>query len=148
MGLSYSLIKRQQAGRPITGHWKRSEVFLNDFVNYAMSLQNADGSFSTEWFEGRGDAPDIERKIQTTGHILEWLVYTLPDEHLRSPRIQKSIEFVVNTLGKELDRDWPIGPRGHALRAIALYNQRVFGAEAGKMRAFVATSTNPAIIKR
>jgi len=148
MGLSYSLIKRQQAGLPITGHWKRSEVFLNDFVNYAMSLQNADGSFSTEWFEGRGDAADIERKIQTTGHILEWLVYTLPDEHLRSLRIQKSIEFLVNTLGKEPNRDWPIGPRGHALRALALYNQRVHGAEAGNMRAFVATSPNATAIKR
>ncbi len=140
MGLSFSLIKHQQAGLPITGHWKRSEVFLNDFVNYAMSLQNADGSFSTEWFAGRGDAPDMERKIQTTGHILEWLVYTLPDEHLRSPRIRKSIEFVVDTLAKDLNYNWPIGPRGHALRALALYNQRVFGAEAGKMRAFVATS--------
>jgi hypothetical protein len=138
MGLSYAIIKRQQAGLPLDGHWKRADLFLNDYVNYAMSLQNQNGSFSTEWFEGRGSAADLERQVQTTGHILEWLIFTLPDEHLQSPRIQKSVQFLLDSVGKDPERAWPIGPRGHALRALALYNQRVFGAEAGHTRAYVA----------
>jgi hypothetical protein len=104
-----------------------------------MTLQNPDGSFSTNWFEGRGNKPDMERKVQTTGHMLEWLLYTLPEDYLRSPRIQKSIEYLLSTVGRQPSYDWPIGPRGHALRALVLYNQRVFGAEQGALKQFVAT---------
>lgn len=147
MGLSYAVIRRQQAGLPITGHWERAERYLNDYVNYAMTLQNPDGSFSTEWFEGRGQEPNVERKVQTTGHILEWLIYTLPDEHLRSPRIQLSVEYLLNTVGAAPERDWPIGPRGHALRALALYNERVFGALPGKMQAYIAETQNGPVLR-
>ncbi len=142
MGLTFSLLKRKQAGLPIDGHWNRSEQFLNDFVAYAFSLQNPDGSFSTDWFEARANDPDVERKVQTTGHILEWLIYTLPDDQLQSPPVQKAIRFLLSTIGAEPGRDWPIGPRGHSLRALALYNQRVFGAEPGKLKQYMANLSN------
>ncbi|MFK7738507.1 MAG: hypothetical protein AB8B50_20950 [Pirellulaceae bacterium] len=139
MGLSYAIIERQRAGLPITGTWAKAEAYLNNYVNYTMTLQNPDGSFSTNWFEGRGNKPDMERKVQTTGHMLEWLIYTLPDDYLRSPRIQKSVEYLLSTVGRQPEYNWPIGPRGHALRALVLYNQRVFGAEQGSLKQFVAT---------
>ena len=142
MGLTFSLLQRKQAGLPIDGHWSRSEQFLNEFVAYAFSLQNPDGSFSTDWFEARANDPDVERKVQTTGHILEWLVYTLPDDQLQAPQVQKAIRFLLNTIGAEPGRDWPIGPRGHSLRALALYNQRVFGAQPGKLKQYIATLGN------
>lgn len=138
MGLSYAIVKRQQKGEALTGHFKRAEEYINDYVRFAMSLQNPDGSFSTEWFESRGAARDVERKVQTSGHILEWLVYTLPDEHLRSPRIQDGVEFLLQAVGGNPSHDWPIGPRGHALRTLALYNQRVFGVEPGKLKENIA----------
>jgi hypothetical protein len=138
MGLTFSLLQRKQAGLPINGHWERSEQFLNEFVAYAFSMQNPDGSFSTDWFEARANDPNVERKIQTTGHILEWLIYTLPEDQLQSPPIQKAIRYLLSTLGAEPGRDWPIGPRGHSLRALALYNQRVFGAQPGKLKQYIA----------
>ncbi len=139
MGLTFSLLQRKQAGLPIDGHWSRSEQFLSEFAAYAFTLQNPDGSFSTEWFEARANEPDVERKVQTTGHILEWLIYTLPDEQLQSSQIQNAIRYLLNTIGAEPGRDWPIGPRGHSLRALALYNQRVFGAPPGKLKQYMAT---------
>ncbi len=140
MGLSFALSRRHAAGLPIVGHWQRAEVFIHDYVNYAMSLQNPDGSFSTEWFEGRAHELDVERQVQTTGHILEWLLFTLPEAELQSPKIKQSVEFLIENIGGDPSRNWPIGPRGHALRAMALYNQRVFGAELGQLRQTVAES--------
>ncbi|MCR9296555.1 MAG: hypothetical protein NXI32_27910 [bacterium] len=138
MAISFALIERQKDGLPLTGIWSKAESYLSDYVAYTMSLQNPDGSFSTEWFEGRGNKPDVERKVQTTGHMLEWLIYTLPDEHLRSPKILASLEFLLNTVGAQPERNWPIGPRGHALRAMALYNQRMFGMKQGEVASFLA----------
>ncbi|MCA9128542.1 MAG: hypothetical protein KDB22_15750 [Planctomycetales bacterium] len=145
MGLSYAVIKRRKDGYPLDGHWERARSYLNDYIGYALSLQNPDGSFSTEWLESRGAAADIDRKVQTTGHILEWLVFSLPEEHLRSDAIEDSVEFLLATVGAEPSRDWAIGPRGHALRALALYNQRMFDVQPGQIRTNIAKSRiNPA----
>lgn len=147
MGFSYAIIERQAAGQPITGNWQRAQVYLDNYVKYALTLQNSDGSFSTNWFESRGMDPSVERRVQTSGHILEWLVYTLPDEHLRSPQIQLGIEFLLESIGREPQRDWPIGPRGHALRAMSLYSQRVFGAEPGQLKSYLAQVPQSASVR-
>ncbi len=147
MGLSYAIIERQAAGQPISGNWQRAQVYLDNYVQYALTLQNSDGSFSTNWFESRGMDPNVERRVQTSGHILEWLVYTLPDEHLRSPQIQHGIEFLLGSIGREPQRDWPIGPRGHALRAMSLYSQRVFGAEPGQLKSYLAEVPQSASVR-
>lgn len=138
MGLSYALMMRRRYQQPINGHWARADVYINDFVQYAWSLQNPDGSFSTDWFEGRANEPNMERKVQTTGHILEWLVFTLPAEELEDPRVAKSIDFLLSQVYDHRDKDWPIGPRGHSLRALSLYNQRVFGAPTGQLKSHLA----------
>ena len=115
MGLSYALMMRRRYELPVTGHWARADVYVNDFVQYAWSLQNPDGSFSTDWFEGRANEPNMERKVQTTGHILEWLIFTLPAKELEDPRVAKSVEFILSQVYDHRDKDWPIGPRGHSL---------------------------------
>lgn len=134
MGLSFALKQRKLAGLPIDGQYARAEVFLKDFVDYAWTLQNPDGSFSTEWFEGRGNKQDLQRKLQTTGHIVEWLVFTLPDEELQSPRLLRSIEFLTYCLVEQRQTDWKIGPRSHALHALAMYQERLFGVTMGTRR--------------
>ncbi len=138
MGLSFALIERQAAGQPVTGQWRKAQEYLNDYVKYTLTLQNPDGSFSSNWFETRGMDPNVERRVQTTGHMLEWLVYTLPDEHLGSPQIERGVQFLLDTVGREPERDWPIGPRSHALRALALYQQRLFNAQDSSAESFVA----------
>ena len=48
MGFAHALRKRRAAGKPITGQWKRAEIFMNDFEKYTFRLQNRDGSMSTD----------------------------------------------------------------------------------------------------
>lgn len=126
MGYSHALRKRRAEGKPVEGHWKRAEVYTKDFIDYAYSLQNRDGSMSTKWFEGRADNGDVDRKIQTTGHIVEWLLTLTPDDQLQNPRLIRAVNFLSRSLGADLRHDWSIGPKGHALRSLAMYHQRVF----------------------
>ncbi|MFM9196329.1 MAG: hypothetical protein ACKOWG_11420, partial [Planctomycetia bacterium] len=91
-------------------------------------LQNRDGSFSTEWFKYPADREDdIDRKIQTTGHILEWLVASLDQEELFQPRVTAAVEFLSAALAREPSREWKIGPLGHALHALTIYQERAWG---------------------
>lgn len=132
-GHSYALNRARKTGVEIDGAWKRAQDYVLSYQRRAVMLQNRDGSFSTEWFERRGMSSDPERRLQTTGHILEWMVFSLPEVDLKDRRITRSVNYLASLMLSQRRRDWEIGPRGHAIRALALYDQRVFGGSPGKL---------------
>jgi hypothetical protein len=114
------------SGLPVTGEFARARKYLDDYHRYAFKLQNPDGSFSTEWFKGPGARPDLARRIQTSGHILEWLSYSLPLDQLDQPRVVKAVSYLSGVLNSGKTEDWSVGPLGHALHALAIYDERYF----------------------
>jgi hypothetical protein len=128
MGFGHALRRRHAEGKPINGQWERADRYIKDFVNYTWSLQNRDGSMSTAWYEKPEDNGDIDRKIQTTGHMLEMLMTVTPDADLQSPEMIRTVNFMAATLYAERGHEWQVGPKGHALRSLAMYYQRVFGS--------------------
>jgi hypothetical protein len=144
--LAYAVRNRAKQGHEIDGAWLRAQKYLNDYHRYNFSLQNSDGSFSTEWFRRREARDDLDRRLQTSGHILEWFVYSLPDEQLTDPRVVKAVKYVSGILAAQPSREWEIGPLGHAIHALAIYDQRVFkAAEEGALPEPVA-ERRPAVV--
>ncbi|MBP60310.1 MAG: hypothetical protein CMJ62_02180 [Planctomycetaceae bacterium] len=134
MGLSYAVRTRENQDGEFIGEWQRAKQFVEEYHKYAFSLQNRDGSFSSNWFKGRGNWGDVHRKIETTGHTLEWLVYSLPRERLGDSRVVKSVDYLASLLKNNRYVDFKVGPRGHGLHALALYEHRVFGKPFGQRR--------------
>src|SRR5439155_24230018 len=97
-GFSYAVRRREQRGEAFSGQWTRAKKFVEDFHEYAFRLQNPDGSFSTDWFAGRADNGPPNRRLETTGHITEWLAYSLDKERLVEPRMVKSVSYLTNLL--------------------------------------------------
>jgi len=128
-GLSYGCQCRQRHTGGLDGVYVRADRYVRDYQQFALTkLQNRDGSFSTEWFKYLADRPDdIDRKVQTTGHILEWLVASVPQRQLYDSRIVAATEFLASALAREPSRDWKIGPLGHALHALNIYQERAWG---------------------
>ena len=126
MGIAYSIDKHVRQGGQLTGEYYRGDRYVKDYFEYTYSLMNANGSFSTEWFKKSGFRQDEERWLQTTGHVLEWLNYTLPNDRLREPRHIQSVYFLAKLLDGRRNKEWPIGTLGHGLRALRLYDERVF----------------------
>ncbi len=126
-GFSYAVRKAQAASAPLTGEFARAEKFVNDYHRYAWTLQNADGSFSTDYFRSRASSSDSARRLETTGHTLEWLAYSLPDDELKQNRCVKAVNYLADVLLAEPDRDWHMGALGHGLHALTIYEQRTFG---------------------
>ncbi len=130
-GIAFAVAARKKAGLPMDGIWERADQYLKDYHEHTFRLQNADGSFSTNWFEGRGMERDVDRRLQTTGHILEFLILSLPKEELTSPEIVKAVNYLTTILERNPRHEWSIGPKGHALHALVLYDQLVFGTKPG-----------------
>lgn len=136
-GISSAYMFRMKQGKPIDGEFQRAQTFIRDYQRYTLgTLQNPDGSFSTDWFNKPANAADPARKLQTTGHMLEWLVWSLPDDQLRDPRVIKSVDFIATTLADQPSRDWAVGPLGHALHALAIYDKRIHGLRGSKPERF------------
>ncbi len=136
-GLSSAYLFRAKHGLPIDGEFQRAATYIRDYQRYTLAaLQNPDGSLSTDWFNKPANAADPARKLQTTGHMLEWLVWSLPDEQLRDPRVVKSVDFIATTLADQPNHDWSVGPLGHALHALAIYDKRIHGLRGSKPEQF------------
>jgi len=138
-GLAYGCERRLRATGQLDGAYLRADKYVRDYQQFALTkLQNRDGSFSTEWFKYPADREDdIDRKIQTTGHILEWLVSSLDQERLYDARVVAAAEFLSSALAREPSREWKIGPLGHALHALNIYQERAWGVVLpGGMAAF------------
>jgi hypothetical protein len=153
--LSLTVKTRIRRGEPLDGEYARAAEFVKKYHQYAFSLQNRDGSLSTAWFRGRGDDSDIDRRIKTTGHILEWLCYSLSDEELRQARTVRAVSYLANLMYSKYDNEWEVGPMCHATHALLLYDQRVFQPFDGegndlayRPRPRTATITYPSTIRR
>ena len=127
--LAYGCQRRLRATGELDGVYQRANIYVREYQNLTLRrLQNRDGSFSTEWFkypDNRED--DVDRKVQTTGHILEWLVASLDQERLYENRIIAAAEFIATALAREPGRNWKDGPLGHALHSLSIYQERVWG---------------------
>ena len=122
--MAHAVRKRQKEGKPLDGEFGRAQQYLQDYHRWAFRLQNPDGSFSTQWLEYRESRPDIERRLQTSGHIFEWLAFSLSEEELRQPDAVRAVDYLTTLLSSRRERNWSIGPLGHGLHALALYDER------------------------
>jgi hypothetical protein len=128
MSFSYAVRIRSTREEPIDGEWLRAKTYVEDYHEYTLGMQNPDGSFSTNFFESRADSGDIDEKVKTTGHILEWLAFSMTEDQLRDdPRMLAAANCLVDLLLRNYKNDWEIGPKGHAIRALLLYKKRAFG---------------------
>ena len=124
-GLSLAARTRVRRGEPLDGEFAKANDFVEKYHSYAFQLQNSDGSMSTEWFRGKGDDDDIDRRIKTTGHILEWLCYSLSDDQMQSSRVFAAANYLASLLYTNADHEWEKGPIGHAIHALRLYDERM-----------------------
>ncbi len=127
MAYSFALLQLERRDQPFAGEWLKAARLLNGYEQRAFKLQNPNGGFSTEFFDGPGNDADPMKQLYSTGHILEWLAFSLPSDQLREPRIAAAADRVLDLLLEAPDFEVDVGPRGHALHALAMYEYAVFG---------------------
>jgi len=123
--LTLAYKNRQQRGEPVDGQYLKAKRFVSRYQQYAYRLQNRDGSFSTEWFRGPGKEESIDRKLKTTGHILEWLLYA-SEKELKYRGTTRAANYLASIMYSNRSKDWEAGPLGHAIHALLLYDRLVF----------------------
>ncbi len=133
MSLSYAVERRVRAGKPLEGPYRRAQNYVAEFQDFAFTLQNREGGWHPGFFALRGSSRDAAGNLRSTGHVLEWLAFSLPEDRLSDPRVVRSVGYVADLLGGESYAGWHAAttPReidsvAHALHALRLYDRRTF----------------------
>jgi hypothetical protein len=112
-------------GKPLRGIWMEADQKIKRYVQMARSLQNQDGSLSSQHFRGPGFSGEFGERIATTGHVLEFLMVGADQQDLESKWLRNAVRSVARDLVDNRKAAADCGPLYHALHALVLYRQRL-----------------------
>jgi hypothetical protein len=128
-GLTWVYHLHLQKGGKTEGIWKDVADHLAKHKALARMFQNADGSFSTDFFRGKGQAPDMQLRLNTTGHIFEWLALALSDDELKQPWVRDAANALALMCLEIQQSPMEGGTLYHAAHGLLIYYSRVYGPE-------------------
>jgi hypothetical protein len=109
----------------LRGVWLEADQKVQRYVAAARSMQNRDGSFSSDFFRSRGFSNDFNERIKTSGHMVEWLMMALPRRQLEEQWLRNGVQAVANDLIRNSSQPADCGPLYHALNSLIMYRERV-----------------------
>lgn len=110
--------------KPLRGVWFEADQKVKQYIELARSMQNPDGSFSSNHFAGPGFSDDFATRIATSGHQLEWLMVALPQSKLKEEWVRRAIACVAKDLINNRHVPSDCGPLFHGMHALVIYRQR------------------------
>jgi hypothetical protein len=122
--LAYARNKYLATGQPLRGVWLEADQKIKRYIEESRSLQNGDGSFSTNHFKGPGWAADFPTRITTSGHQLEWLMIALPKSRLNEEWVRRGVERIAREIWDHRREPSDCGPLYHAVHALVMYRLR------------------------
>jgi hypothetical protein len=126
-GLTWAYHLHLEKGGKTEGVWKDVADKLARYEKIAKETQNPDGSFSTKYLSGPGNARDNQLRIGTTGHVLEWLALALPNEELKAAWVQDAVSALSLMILENQSSAVESGALYHAAHGLHIYHDRVFG---------------------
>lgn len=126
-GITWALHTHLRRGGKREGVWKDADEHLKKYQEMARRHQHPDGSFSTNFFNGPGDDPDPTRRIGTTGHLVEFLSMSLPEEELKSEWMKKAAGTLALLFLENQGLALEAGALYHGIHGLVLYYRRVYG---------------------
>jgi hypothetical protein len=125
-GLAWVHHLHLQRGGKTEGVWKEIADKTMKYRDLAKKHQNADGTFSTSFFTGPGNDANKQQRINTTGHMLEWLALALPVEELKEEWVQRAANALAMLLIDLQNTSIDSGPLYHAAHGLLIYYARVY----------------------
>lgn len=117
--------KAARGGKQLRGAWLQADHKVKQYLEFARVLQNSDGSFSANFYEGPEFSKDLNSRLNTTGHTLEFVVNGLPTERLNEQWVRNAVWRLSKDLADNRHQQADCGPLYHSLNALITYRDRI-----------------------
>lgn len=124
--LAYSRNGFLASGRQLYGPWFEADQKVRRHIEIARMYQNPDGTFSSNSFAGPGHSEDFEKRLGTTGHILEFLDVSLPQSRLSEEWVRHAVTALSSELIEKKSAPCECGSLYHAIDGLTIYRTRVW----------------------
>jgi hypothetical protein len=124
-----------KTGRPLRGVGLEADQKIQRYIYEARYYQNADGTFSTNYFSGKSFSNKFETRLNTSGHTLEFLVLALPRQRLQEEWVRRGIHALTTDLINHRRDPAECGSLYHALNALVIYRDRTHPRPAAQVAA-------------
>ncbi len=114
-----------RSGKPLVGVWQEAEQKIRRYIQTARMQQNSNGTLSSNYFRGRESKQDFDKRMASSGHLLEFLMMALPSQELNAPWVRRAIEATSNDLMVNRKAEVSCSPLYHATSALSIYLDRV-----------------------
>ncbi len=127
IGIAMALNQHLAQGGKIEGVWQQADAKIQEAIMRARQYQNADGSFSTNYFARAGRSRDLSTNLGTTGHVIEFLTIAMTDEQLEQPWVRQAVTEMCELFQQTEHIPLECGKLYHAAHGLVLYRHRVHG---------------------
>lgn len=114
-----------RSGKPLRGVWLEAEYKIRRQINTARVQQNSNGMLSSNYFRGREYKRDFNKRMASAGHLLEFLMISLPQDELQQRWVQRAIRATAQDLLNNRKAEVRCSPLYHAVNALNIYLDRV-----------------------
>jgi len=98
LALSYAVQARRKYRLPWTPLFDQVQQYVRQWHRYALSRQNADGTWTATFGDQEADHQDWLRTLRATGLVFRWLAFSLPGEALYDDRVFRSAQALLRLL--------------------------------------------------
>lgn len=130
-GLAWVYHLHKKEGGKDEGLWEEVRQHQIKYQDMAKANQNADGSFSAKYLDQGGWIQNLDRRINTTGHVLEWLALSLPDDRLHEEWVEDAAGALSAMILTAQNAPLDGGSLYHASHGLNLYYQRAYPEHSG-----------------
>jgi hypothetical protein len=141
LGLTAAVKLYETERKPVRGSLALAKKQIKTYHDFVLSVQNDQYLWHPKFFLYKGTNPDAYETLYSSGHILRWLLLSLPDKELRSSSVVRSVASltsIVNRIPANITAssmtDRQLEALTVSLHALSIYQQRVFGDERVAMK--------------
>jgi len=124
--LAYARNGFRATGRPLYGTWFEADQKVRRYIEAARLNQNSDGTFSTSYFQGPGYSQEFDKRLSSSGHVLEFLCVALPQARMSEEWVRRAVSAVSNDLIVNRQASAECGALYHAVDSLVIYRTRVW----------------------
>jgi hypothetical protein len=134
LGLTAAVNLYEEEGYALKGPLALAKKQLGVYHDFVLSVQNENYLWHPKFFLFKGVTPDVYETVYSGGHILRWLVTSLPENRLEDVKVRRAVANLAASLN-QIPANTPAGSLsekqlegiGVALQALSVYHQRMFG---------------------
>ncbi|MDA7978906.1 MAG: ADP-ribosylation factor-directed GTPase activating protein isoform b [Pirellulales bacterium] len=114
-------------GAKLTGPWAKADLKIQEAITKAKEFQQSDGAFSAQYFVRPAVTPEVEERIGTTGHTLEFLSFAMTKQQFEERWVANAANHLCELLEATKDQPVECGALYHAIHGLQRYRYRIWG---------------------